>query len=827
MHKIGSYTLLERLAAGVHIAQTERGGRVLVKMMAALPPEQQDAFLAEKSALMRLEHPHILPVVESGVWDDRAYAVFPFLSGGNLAERIARRLLPYPDIARITEQIASALVGACAVGVVHGNLRPSQVLFDEHDNLFVSDFGLPRSPDPAYYFPAPPFDHRADIYALGVLLHQMVTGGLPFPAHDHATLRDQHLHTAPPLPARANEPAGYMLDQPIQAALAKDPAQRPSTAIELAAMVKKVVEARGTIPQPAPLPDAVPLFAPQPVWVGRATAVFSDGAVAQACAWLADGFVVGCADGAVYRWRGGEKRRLAQTDSAILSLSASGDRFMTTHADGLVRVWDANGGLWHVFQGHRGAALCVSLAGDGLLAATGGEDGTLRIWDLFRGGQVLQIMLPAAVLDCSMNEGGQMVLAGCADHSLQLWHAQTGEVLQSFVGHRAAVTACELKGELVFSGAADGELRVWDIMMQDAPMVLHKDAESVTACRVQEQDGLVLGVSTGQDGGLRWWDLRSGVLLRDVFLDQPILCCSIDADYALCGAADGAVHLQPHHPAPYPAQHTDRAAALHHHNGVLLSAGYDQRLYHLATSTGEALHTHELAAPVTALALSGNYLFVGYRSGLLHCLDRESFRVRWEARAHQAALNLLVVLDEKRLATGGADGILALWNPVSGARLSAVALGAGAVRCGAVRDGLVIAGAQSGELAAWDVMTGKRRYAFRRAEHPVTACCVAGQVVAAGFADGLVALWRGKEEQPFLRFRAGNAPVTALVFDQDGRWLLAGDLAGDGHLWDINTPERAALLRLPAGIAAAVWVGNFAAVFGDVEGELHRIQFRV
>ncbi len=208
-------------------------------------------FLAEARAAAAVEHPNVVPVHAVGTHEDRAYLVMRFIRGDDL-RALVRREGPLPPMraAAIAERLGDALDAIHRAGYVHRDVKPPNVLIDDEDNVYLSDFGLakaalatrgPTSEDHwvgTLDYVAPeqirgePVDPRTDVYALGGVLHFMLTGRPPF-AHeaDEAKLW-AHLHEDPPRPSEhASVPLGF--DAVVVRALAKDKADRQDSAGEL------------------------------------------------------------------------------------------------------------------------------------------------------------------------------------------------------------------------------------------------------------------------------------------------------------------------------------------------------------------------------------------------------------------------------------------------------------------------------------------------------------------------------------------------------------------------------------------------------------------
>lgn len=230
--------------------------KVLPPSYAAENPAFITRFQREAKAIARLYHPNILPVYDFGVDQDYSYIVMRLVEDARSLSQLIPSSLRQEQIIDLTSQVASALAYAHAQGVIHRDVKPSNVLFDAGWAL-LSDFGLVKVHEvashltdvgkgigtPAYMAPEQAqggaIDQRADIYALGVILYEMLTGTLP---HDAPTALGILLKrtTQPPLPPRGINPAiSKSLEQVVLRALAIHPADRYDSAEDFITALKK------------------------------------------------------------------------------------------------------------------------------------------------------------------------------------------------------------------------------------------------------------------------------------------------------------------------------------------------------------------------------------------------------------------------------------------------------------------------------------------------------------------------------------------------------------------------------------------------------------
>jgi len=264
---LGQYELSEIIGRGgmgvVYRAyQPSLRRDVAIKLVSPALSNQQgyiDQFLTEARTAAALEHPHIVPVYDSGVYEQVVYVVMRLLPGGSLAQRMVTRIAnhqpPYPlaDIAALLKVMAGALDYAHSQGVIHRDIKASNILFDKHDNLFLTDFGIARAlphsvisttqhdgalGTPLYMSPEQWRDEvltpASDQYALGVVVYYLVTGRMPFDAATPYALMYQHINETPAPPERWRRDVPEALGDVMERVLAKVPNERFASATAFA-----------------------------------------------------------------------------------------------------------------------------------------------------------------------------------------------------------------------------------------------------------------------------------------------------------------------------------------------------------------------------------------------------------------------------------------------------------------------------------------------------------------------------------------------------------------------------------------------------------------
>ena len=236
-------------------------------------PSFRARFEREAETIATLEHPAIVPVHDYGEEDGQPYIIMRLMTGGSLADRLAQGPLSIVEVARVLNHLAPALDKAHARGIIHRDLKPGNILFDEDDQPYISDFGIAKLTQasatftgtgavgtPAYMSPEQArgernIDGRSDLYALGTIVFQMLTGKFPYEADTPMGIAVKHitepvpriLDTKPDLPPDC--------EALIQKAMAKNRDERYALAADMAAALTTIAGHLPIQPGATPLPE--------------------------------------------------------------------------------------------------------------------------------------------------------------------------------------------------------------------------------------------------------------------------------------------------------------------------------------------------------------------------------------------------------------------------------------------------------------------------------------------------------------------------------------------------------------------------------------------
>jgi serine/threonine protein kinase len=284
-HRLGAYRLEERLGEGgvgvvFRAIKEPEGNEVALKVLRAeLSADEtfRRRFVHEARAAGEVQHKHLVPITDAGEAEGRPYLAVAFVRGQTLEARLASDgRMTLEDVVRVVAHVASGLDALHASGIVHRDVKPSNVIIDETGSANLTDFGLAKGR--AYTVLTKPgmvmgtLDYLApellrgseatgasDIYALGCLAYECTAGRPPFADTSMFDLASAHLNVEPPDPSTNVPDAPEGLSWAILQALAKDPEARPPTATAYAHLISFAAGSHASSPSPpAPPPVSAP-----------------------------------------------------------------------------------------------------------------------------------------------------------------------------------------------------------------------------------------------------------------------------------------------------------------------------------------------------------------------------------------------------------------------------------------------------------------------------------------------------------------------------------------------------------------------------------------
>ncbi|MDT0268584.1 serine/threonine-protein kinase [Streptomyces sp. DSM 44915] len=534
----GRYQLVRELGKGgmgeVWEARDETLGRsVAVKVISLLAgggshgDQARARFLREARITARLQHPNVVTIHDLGeasTEGDRVpFLVMELIRGEGLDARLRRGAVTLRDAARWGAQISDALADAHDAGITHRDIKPSNIFIAPSGIVKVLDFGIARAADPdatadpltqtGFIVGTPSYmapeqarglpEPASDLYALGCLLFEMITGQLPFQAADTVGYLAAHLTQDPPTPSavRPGIPAAW--DDLVLTLLHKAPHQRYPNAAALSRALRQLVHTPESPAGAATLPATkadIPV-APEPGEYLLATSIG--------------------AEGTVRLWDPATGRPVSQPltghTGTVFRMAFSPDgRFLATGSmDTTVRLWETATGqlVGEPLTGHTDTVEDVAFSPDGRLLATGSLDSTVRLWDPATGQPVGDPLTGHAghVLRVAFSPDGRLLATGSRDWTVRLWDPATGHPVGSpLVGHTNNVWANVFSsdGALLITHDEDNTVLLWDPAAGQPVGQPWTGPINGAMGVVSSPDSLslVVSITGGEDSTVRLWD---------------------------------------------------------------------------------------------------------------------------------------------------------------------------------------------------------------------------------------------------------------------------------------------------------------------------------
>jgi WD40 repeat protein len=852
---IGRYRLLEKIGEGgmgvVYMAQQEEPvrRRVALKIIKlGMDTKQVVArFEAERQALALMDHPNIAKVLDAGLTDTgRPYFVMELVQGVPITEFCDKNHLSIAERIKLFIPVCQAIQSAHQKGIIHRDLKPTNILVTLNAGVphpMVIDFGVAKATNqkltektvfthfaamigtPAYMSPEQAemsrldVDTRTDIYGLGVLLYELLTGTTPFPEKRLRSVGYQEmqriimeeqperpstrlrrtqtlgksLSARSPLPA----PRSTDLDWIVMKCLEKDRGRRYETANGLAVDLQRHLNNEPVVARPPSVVYRVQKFVRRNRVMVTAAAIVGVVLVLGTLVSLWQAVRATKAEGEQSRLREAaqkaqaseaEQRQHAEAQAYVANMNLAQQAWELNNVERLrvlldqTAAYPARGFEWYYWQrqahlelttlrGHTACVSAVAFAPDGSRIVTGSYDRTAKVWQAATGRELLTLSGHTSYIrTVAFSPDGLRIVTGSDDKTAKVWDADSGKELFTLDRHSNLVYAVAFSpsGRQIATAGADGTAKIWDTATGKELFTFHGHTDEV-ACVTFFPDGLRVATAS-RDGMVKIWEAASGKESLTFRTDRPLGWMG-----RLAVSPDGK---------------------------RLATAGGDNPVGVWDAATGKKLLECDDRYSVWCVAFSpdGRRIVSGRYDRIAKVWDAVSGTQLLILKGHRDDVDSVAFSpDGKQILTGSSDGTAKVWAASPDREVLTLRGHTNSITASAFTpDGRQIVTASSdGTARVWDATDGREVFTVRAKGEAIWSMAISpdGKRVVTDNEDGTATVWDAANGKELLSLSGHSRYIRGLAFSPDGRRIATASADRTAKVFDAATGKLQVTFR--------------------------------